>query len=407
MTCRYLLFFIFLTTILLTEIKVTAQATFEELIPADFVTSINHVGDDRLFLTHRWGFVSVVENGVRLQTPFLGIQDRITFSTLNETGMYSLAFHPDYESNGFVYIMYTGIDRRTTSSQVNTIVSRFDVPRETPNQADFDSEKYVLVVPQDLLTHNGGSIAFGRDGMLYVSLGDGGGGGPVVDPFCRAQSRDTLLGKIVRIDVNQNMDQPPYHGIPDDNPFIEEGHPMDKVWALGLRNPWRMTFDRESGDMWIGDVGNRVYEEINHEPFSSSGGRNYGWKVMEGITCTLPEFYPGVCAQGFECFDDELTLPVTGYFHSFGLSSITGGYVYRGSEIPFLYGKYLFGDLGSGKIYVYDPENSDTFVLFQAPTSMAPITFGEDVNGEIYISDLSSVYKLIPKDVEDSTWRVR
>jgi len=404
---RISIFLLLILTITFHQKKANAQLALEQLTTSDFVTSINHAGDDRLFLTSRFGVVAVVENGVRLQTPFLGIQDRITFSTINETGTFSLAFHPEFETNPYVYIMYTGVDRRTTSTQVNTIISRFDVPAETPNQADSDSEKYVLVIPQDLLTHNGGSIAFGMDGMLYASLGDGGGGGPIVDPLCRAQSRDTLLGKIVRIDVNQNMNQPPYHGIPDDNPFVDEGHPMDKVWAIGLRNPWRMTFDRETGDMWIGDVGNRVYEEINHESFPSDGGRNYGWKVMEGITCTTEQFYPGECTQEFECFDEELTLPVTGYFHSFGLSSVTGGYVYRGSAIPYLYGKYLFGDLGSGKIYVYDPEADDTFVLFQAPEMMAPITFGEDVNGELYLSDLLRVYKLVPKDVEATTWRVR
>jgi glucose/arabinose dehydrogenase len=336
------------------------------------VTGITHAGDGRLFLTIRTGRIVILENGNLRPQPFLDIQSLTT--TDGERGLLSTAFHPRYAENGFFFIDYTNV-------QGNTVIARYQVSASDPNRADPASARILLTIEQPFSNHNGGQLQLGPDGYLYIGMGDGGS---AYDPACRAQKTDTLLGKMLRIDVDQNVATPPYYGIPASNPFRGAGDPPDEVWASGLRNPWRFSFDRQTGDLWIGDVGQDRREEIDFQPASSRGGENYGWKVMEGTLCSSSDACP---ASTPACGSTAYTPPVLEYDHG-PHCSVTGGYVYRGSGASQLRGSYVFGDLCSGVIWAA-ARSGNGFTVRTVPGQISQLTtFGEDANGELYAANL-------------------
>jgi len=318
-------------------------------------------GSGRLFIIEKAGYIRVYENGQLLDAPFLDITDRVSTSG-NEMGLLGLAFSPDYEQNGFFYVNYTGNDG-------NTRISRFHA---SGNSADNNSESVLLVIKQPYKNHNGGALAFGPDGYLYAGLGDGGSAG---DPNKNGQNTTVLLGKILRLDVS-NGDK---YSIPSDNPFGNE------VWAYGLRNPWRISFDRATGDLWIGDVGQDKWEEIDYLSAGSQGGANFGWSIMEGN-----HNYDGEPQSG-------MLLPVAEYSHAEGGCSVTGGYVYRGI-MPEWDGIYLYGDYCSGKVWalILSDGQWQSQVMFE--TGVTITSFGQDESGEIYLaSDNGNIYHLTKK----------
>lgn len=328
---------------------------------------IQNAGDDsgRLFIVEQAGRILVYENGRVSPTPFLDIINEVG-SSGNEQGLLGLAFHPQYTQNGFFYVNYT--DRNG-----DTVIARFQVSSD-PNVADPASETALLHVDQPFPNHNGGVLAFGPDGYLYVGLGDGGSGG---DPLGNGQNTGVLLGKILRLDVNSGD---PYT-VPVDNPFGNE------VWAYGLRNPWRFSFDRTTGDLWIGDVGQGAWEEIDYLPAGSPGGANFGWNIMEGN-----HEYEGAVSS-------DLIAPVAEYNHSEGGCSVTGGYVYRGAELPEWQGIYLYGDYCSGIVWgvIRSGNGWQSQVLFPQ-TGLSISSFGVDEAGELYLADLQgSILRLTRK----------
>jgi glucose/arabinose dehydrogenase len=319
-------------------------------------------GSGRLFVVEQPGRIRIIQDGQLLEASFLDISERVNDSG-NEQGLLGLAFHPRYEQNGFFYVNYT-------DESGNTVIARYQVTGD-PNIADPNSEKQLLNQEQPFPNHNGGVVTFGPDGYLYLGLGDGGSQG---DPFGNGQSREALLGKILRIDVDNGE---PY-AIPPDNPFGNE------IWALGLRNPWRMSFDSGTGDIWIGDVGQNAWEEIDYLPSGSPGGANFGWNIMEGSHPYEGEPRP------------ELILPVAEYTHGEGCS-VTGGYVYRGA-MPEWQGIYLYGDYCSGVIWglIKSGGGWQNQVLFG--TNLRISTFGVDESNELYLASLTGpIYKLVQR----------
>ncbi len=340
----------------------------------DPITSVTHAGDGRLFLTLRPGRIVILENGAVKAQPFLDIHNLTT--TDGERGLLSVAFHPQYAQNGFLFINYTNL-------QGNTVIARYQVSASSPDRADPASARILLTIQQPYSNHNGGQLQFGPDGYLYIGMGDGGS---AYDPECRAQDPSMLLGKMLRIDVDQNVTTRPYYGIPPSNPFRGPGDPPDEVWASGLRNPWRFSFDRQAGDLWIGDVGQDQHEEIDFQPVSSRGGENYGWKVMEGTFCSSTDACP---ASTPPCGSTAYTLPVLEYDHESSRCAVVGGYVYRGSSIPQIQGTYVFGDLCSGEVFAA-VRSGDGFTVRTVPGQISQLTtFGEDVNGELYAASLT------------------
>jgi glucose/arabinose dehydrogenase len=364
---RFLFLALFLT--------VTAHAAdpilgFEEIASGlDEPVSITHAGDSRLFFTLQGGLV-VIHDGTRvLPTPFLDIRS-LTVSS-GERGLLSIAFHPDYAQNGFFFVNYT--DRNG-----DTVVARYHVSSD-PNRADPASAKQILFIDQPYPNHNGGQLQFGPDGYLYIGMGDGGSAN---DPENRAQNRTLLLGKMLRIDVDAET-----YTVPPSNPYVASGAGRGEIWSYGLRNPWRFSFDRATGDLWIADVGQGQWEEVNLQPGSSIGGENYGWDVMEGTHCL----------GATNCTRTGLVQPVLEYNHSGGACSVTGGYVYRGARSPRLQGMYLYGDYCNGRIWAATRDAGGAYVSRQlADTSFLISTFGEDLNGEIYVADhAGAVYRIV------------
>jgi glucose/arabinose dehydrogenase len=327
-------------------------------------------GSGRLFVVEQPGRIRIVQAGQVLSEPFLDLSDLV--GCCGERGLLSVAFHPDYPDNGDVFVDYT-------DTNGDTVVARYQVSAADPNRADPASAEVILSVEQPAANHNGGLLLFGpKDGYLYIGLGDGGGGNGQ-----NGQQLSTLLGKILRIDVNRPSGGLPY-SIPPDNPFVDQPGALPEIWALGQRNPWRFSFDRVTGDLWIGDVGSATYEEINHQPAASSGGENYGWNLMEGHECRA----------GGDC--DEFVAPVSGFDRDEGCV-VTGGYVYRGTEMPELEGVYLFADYCSGRVWGLLRDASNAWIrLDPVETGLRISSFGEDAAGELYLVDIQgAIYRLL------------
>jgi glucose/arabinose dehydrogenase len=325
-------------------------------------------GSGRLFINEQGGRIRIVNAaGELVARDFVDLSSRVEAG--GERGLLGVAFHPDFAANGRVFVHYSRKgDGATVISELTASPDR--------TTADPDSERAIFTLDQPFANHNGGEIAFGPDGYLYIGLGDGGSGG---DPFGNAQNRQVLLGKILRIDVNGPHASGKQYAIPDSNPYapggIEPGAGLSEIWAFGLRNPWRFSFDRITGDLYIGDVGQNAWEEVDRQPASSRGGENYGWNPVEGTHCY------GIC--------DSVTSvpPVAEYSHADGCS-VTGGYVYRGTAQPSLSGTYLFSDYCSGTIWTLAADGSVTpRVLAQSGLSVS--SFGEGEHGEMYLVDLS------------------
>lgn len=328
-------------------------------------------GDSRLFVVEQRGTVRIIEDGALLPDPFLDLRSAVASG--GERGLLSLAFHPEYASNGRFYVDYT--DRKGDTRVVAYRVSAAD-----PDRADPASGDTILAVDQPYSNHNGGLVAFGPDGMLYVGLGDGGSGG---DPRGNGQNRGTLLGAILRLDVDGAS---PYR-VPSDNPFVGQAGLRGEIWAWGLRNPWRFSFDPASGLLYIADVGQSDWEEIDAEP-AASGGLNYGWNVMEGRHCY----------GSSSCATQGLVQPVLEYGHDQGCS-ITGGFVYRGSAMPDLRGTYFYSDYCSGwlRSLRYDGSRVGEERSWDVGPLGQVLSFGRDANGEIYVlSANGTVYRLEP-----------
>jgi len=351
-------------------ISITTEVITDESDVPTFLTQAP--GDaDRLFFTERDGRIRVVLDGELQAAPFVDLSS-IVDSGGPEGSLGGLAFHPDYQGNGLFYVAYTNLDS-------DSVLAELAVTAD-PNLADFASLRILLTFAELGPTHNIGWIAFGPDGYLYVAKGDGGNNTAGVF----AQDIESLFGKILRLDpCNDDFPADPdrNYAIPPTNPFVGVAG-RDEIWALGLRNPWRCSFDRGTGDLWISDVGQSSWEEISFQPASSSGGENYGWNCMEGSSCHL---------TGCTCNDPTLRNPVYEYDHGTGCAVI-GGYVYRGSAIPALQGLYLFADICAGKVWAYDI-NDGTAV--QVLANASPFSFGEDLDGELYLLTTFNIRKIV------------
>ena len=360
---------------------------------------ITHAGDgsNRLFVASQLGKVHVLKNdGSDGQNPpiFLDIEKKVRYyDRRNEEGLLGLAFHPKFAAKGEFFVYYTARDlpegenigKKTPSESV---ISRFRVSKDDPNRADPTSEEVILRIKQPFWNHNGGTIVFGPDGYLYIALGDGGARD---DPHANGQNLKTLLGSILRIDVNHKANGKAY-AIPSDNPFVDKEGARPEIWAYGLRNVWRMAFDRKTGHLWAADVGQDVWEEIN---LIERGG-NYGWNLREASH----KFTPKDAAHTGSDPRDDLIEPIWEYHHDIG-KSITGGNVYRGKNVPALNGKYLYADYVTGKLWALNHDAKQRRVVgnhaIARPDNMPIITFGEDEKGEVYFgTDHGRVYKLVP-----------
>ena len=322
-------------------------------------------GTRRMFVTEQAGRVRVVRDGITLSTPFLDLRDAVATAG-GEQGLLGIAFHPRYAVNHRVFVYYTRLDGSLRLSEFATSFSSLDV-------GDRQSERALLTIAHPThANHNGGQLAFGPDGYLYIGVGDGGSGG---DPPNNAQNLGVHLGKILRIDVDGAQ---PY-AIPPDNPFVGNGDARPEVWASGLRNPWRFSFDRMTGDLYIGDVGQNAIEEVNLARWGSKG-LNFGWRVYEGISCYNP---PTNCpVAGF-------TPPILQYLHdATGGDSVTGGYVYRGFASAALRGYYIYGDFASSRVWAATREGDTwvSYLLLPFGVLSSVSTFGEDESGELYVA---------------------
>lgn len=324
-------------------------------------------GDNHLFVLDQSGVIRQVSAAGKVEaTPFLDIRERVKFS--GEMGLLGLAFSPDYSADGYIFVNY--IDKNQ-----NTVVARFGA---AGGKADPSSEQKVLTLAQPYANHNGGALLFGPDGYLYASLGDGGSHG---DPQNRAQNTGVLFGKVLRLDVSRL----PYK-TPPSNPFAGQAGKRGEIWDYGLRNPWRISFDRQTHELYIADVGQGDYEEVNIEP-AASGGNNYGWRCYEGVHT----FNLDSCAP-----KNSFKPPALEYDHSQDRCSITGGYVYRGQKFPALRGKYLYGDYCGGQLYWAQRQDGRLKPTLAIDTSYKISTFGEDSSGELYLADYATgtIYRI-------------
>jgi glucose/arabinose dehydrogenase len=343
-----------------------------------FVTSA-HDGTGRIFIVEQTGRIRILKNGRVLSTPFLNLASKVSGGS--EQGLLGLAFHPSFRTNRKLYVNYTNLAG-------DTVIREYRASSTNPNVVNTATGRTLLTIDQPYANHNGGMLAFGPDGYLYIGMGDGGGAG---DPGDRAQNTGSLLGKMLRIGVNTTSPGLPYH-IPATNPFVGVAG-RDEIWQLGLRNPWRWSFDRATGALWIGDVGQDSWEEIDRAFRTSSGaGRraNWGWNILEGTHC-----YPPSVSS---CDTSGKAGPLLEYDHGNGRCAVTGGYVYRGSAIPALVGGYVFGDYCSGEIWVVAANAAapatKTLLL---DTSLAISSFGENASGELFVTDLGGrLYRVDP-----------
>ncbi len=360
-------------------------------------TDVTNAGDSRLFVSEEAGLIRIVQNdGTVLTTPFLDITDRV--DTGFQQGLLSLTFDPDYATNGYFYVYYTHED----GIQLYTRLSRFTVTAN-PDMADPASELILLSLAQPFGDNNGGDLNFGPDGYLYLSTGDGGDFG---DPSDNGQSTDTLLGKILRLDVAGGGNAPECDGagnytIPVDNPLADGAGPnCDEIWAVGLRNPWRFSFDRSTGDLYVGDVGEFTREEISYAPGSSDGGENFGWRCWEGTQ-------PGPNTTGCGPIGDY-DGPIFDYPHGTNGCAVSGGYVYRGTYWPTLAGVYVFADFCSGNFWTITGNPTDGWETRPQgkilPPFSSPSSFGEATNGELYVTvydntEVRSLYRVTVRQI--------
>lgn len=360
--------------------------------------ALSNAGDDRLFVCEQsTGRVKILDlDGNDLGT-FIDVGSDI--STGGERGLLGVVFHPDYANNGYFYLNFT-------NNSGDTEIVRYTVSAGDPNAADANSGEVVLTINQPFSNHNAGDMKFGPDGYLYIPMGDGGSAG---DPDNYAQNPNDLLGKIVRIDVNGDDfpgDNERNYAIPADNPFVGDPGVLDEIWALGMRNPWRFSFDRETGDLWIGDVGQNAYEELNFTPAESTGGENYGWRCYEGFNV----YNNGGCGP-----ESDYTMPIFEYNHNtFGWCSIIGGFVYRGAQYPLIEGMYFTTDYCNGAIFGITKNAAGDWqqetVNTQFDGGFGTVAFGEDANGELYVvRNNGNIYRIeepcsafIPEITEDA-----
>jgi len=336
--------------------------------PFTMPIAVTNAGDEsgRLFVVQQGGVIRIVgANGAVAATPFLDISSLVAFG--GERGLLGLAFHPRYAANGRFFVDYT------RAADGATVIAEYRATADA-GLADAASGRVLLVIPQPAANHNGGNLAFGPDGYLYIGMGDGGGQN---DQFHNAQDPNRLLGKILRIDVDSPAASGLAYAIPPSNPFFGGGG-SPEIWTVGQRNPWRFSFDREWGDLWVGDVGGGDWEEINRQPADAAGGLNYGWPIMEGKHCK----------DGASCSIDPYTLPVAEYGHDQGCA-VVGGYVYRGQAQPGLTGVYLFGDWCSGLVFSLQADAGTVSPKVVAQSGLQISSFGEDEAGEVYLVDLA------------------
>ncbi len=365
----------------------SVEITVNEVVASGFDHPVQVIapgdGSGRLFVVEQPGRIRIVRNGVVELTPFLDLTSQVSYA--GERGLLGLAFHPDYENNGHCYVNYT------RPGDGATVIARYQASTLDPDKADPSSAQTLLTIAQPYENHNGGQLLFGpHDGYLYIGMGDGGSGG---DPLDQGQDPNTLLGVMLRLDVDGGF---PY-AIPADNPYVGS-YGLDEIWAIGLRNPWRFSFDRDTGDLYIGDVGQNQWEEIDYQSAGTPGGLNFGWRCMEG---THEYDFAG------DCLSSDLTDPIAEYSHTDG-RSITGGFVYRGSSFPALRGRYFYADYVEGKIWsLYKKgSNPDTWSEpeLELDTGLNIGAFGEDANGELLVIDygggtihrLADVHALAP-----------
>lgn len=330
-------------------------------------------GSGRFFIVEQSGRIRIWRDGALLDLPWLDLSGQISGGS--EQGLLGLALHPAFAENGRIFVHYTDADG-------NTAIERYEQSAENSDQVDANSVFRVLSVEQPAPNHNGGMIAFGPDGYLYVGLGDGGDQG---DPSGNGQNLGVLLGKILRLDIDADPGTGGYI-IPADNPFVPLFDARGEIWSTGLRNPWRFSFDRKTGDMWIGDVGQNAFEEINFQA-AGKGGQNYGWSLAEGFGCYNDP----------QCEDASgLTWPLFAYGRDVGIA-VSGGYVYRGSAIPELEGAYFFGDYGTGNIWLLAANDDGAYSASDPiPTEFNISSFAEDSSGELYVVDLNgSIFQII------------
>lgn len=363
--------------------------------------AIAHAGDGRLFIAEKRGVIKVLNaNGTTEPTSFLDITDRVRLNS--EQGLLGLAFDPNYATNGYFYVNYTHCTNNSckdygTTPNLYTRVSRFTVTADA-NVANPASELILLSVQQPYGNHNGGNLVFGPDGYLYIGLGDGGSGG---DPDNYGQSMNELLGKMLRIDVDPSGGDAPDCGggsnysIPANNPLIGQADTCDEIWASGLRNPWRYSFDRQTNDLYIGDVGQGSFEEVNFQLSSSTGGENYGWACKEATSIFQENEDEVPCNNS--AFVATMIDPIAEYGRSDG-QSISGGYVYRGSDSPLLNGYYIFADYSSGAFWLSKNNGSSwaTTSIGKLTGINNPASFGEDCSSELYVANIygGEIFKL-------------
>lgn len=321
-------------------------------------------GSDRLFVVEQPGTVWIIQDGETLEEPFLDIRERVNDAGF-EQGLLGLAFPPDYEASGVFYVTYT-------ATMGTSILARYEVAEDDANEGLEETEEILLEIMQPFQNHNGGHVAFGPEGYLYYGMGDGGAAG---DPQQNAQNTGTLLGTMMRIDVSPSTG----YEVPDDNPFVGDPQGEDEIWAYGLRNPWRWSFDAATGDLYIGDVGQDEWGEVNHQPADSEGGENYGWNVYEGEE----KYFLGPP----ESTAPDAVFPVAAYSIQGGDCSIIGGHVYRGQAVPQLEGLYVLGDYCSGMLRLLE-ETGDGWELEEwRETELSITSFGVDEAQELYVVD--------------------
>lgn len=350
-------------------------------------------GSGRLFITEQRGLIKIWQDGALLPDPFLDLTSlTVLMEEYSEQGLLGLAFHTDYANNGYFYVHYTG-----TEDFGNSFIVRYQVSPDDPNIADPASATILLEIEQPAVNHNGGTVTFGPDGYLYIGMGDGG---PQGDLNNNGQNRMALLGKMLRIDVDGGE---PY-AIPADNPYADGADGLPEIWAYGLRNPYRFSFDSATGDLYIGDVGEDSTEEVNFQPADSTGGENYGWKMYEGMDIYRGPFWDAPSPNPFfdlnnvPPIEESVTVaPVATYPHAVGCS-VSGGYVYRGEQLPDLVGVYVYGDWCTGTIWWLrrlDDGTWESGTLLEG-TGFNITAFGQDENGELYVvNHQGSVYQLV------------